>query len=98
MARHRAPGEAATRRRVASWPIAVLVIALLVAVGWVGWSWLGNVASKRAAAAAGKCPGGTVTIQVATDPSIADIIGAETVRYQQANPVVNSECVKLRVT
>ena len=98
MARHRAPGEAASKRRVASWPIAVLVIALLVAVGWVGWSWLGNVASKRAAAAANKCPGGTVTIQVATDPSIADIIGAETVRYQQASPVVNSECVKLRVT
>jgi len=98
MARHRAPGEAASKRRVASWPIALLVTALLVAVGWVGWSWLGNEATKRAAAAAGNCPGGTVTIQVATDPAIADIIGTETVRYQQASPVVNSECVKLKVT
>jgi hypothetical protein len=98
MARHRAPGEAASKRRVASWPIAILVIILLGAVAWVGWSWLGNEASRRDAAAAANCPGGTTTIQVATDPSIADTIGAESVRYTQSNPVVDDTCVKIRVT
>ena len=98
MARHRAPGEAASKRRVASWPIAVLVFVLLVAVGWVGWRWLGNEASRRDAAAAGSCPGGTTTIQVATDPTVADTIGAETVRYMQTKPVVDDTCVVIKVT
>ncbi|HEX3787845.1 MAG TPA: substrate-binding domain-containing protein [Pseudonocardiaceae bacterium] len=98
MARHRAPGTTASKRRVASWPIAVLVTVVLVAVAWVGWAWVGNEASKRAAAAASGCPGGLTTIQVATDPSIADIIGAETVRYQDGKPVVGDTCVKIKVT
>lgn len=98
MARHRAPGESAGKRRVASWPIAVLMIVVLVVVAWVGWSWLGDVASKRAAAAANQCHAGLTTIQVATDPTIANIIGQETVRYESTNPQVDSACVKIKVT
>lgn len=98
MARHRAPGEAATTRRVASWPIAVLVSVLLVAIGWVGWAWLSSEVTKRDAAAAGNCPGGTTTIQVAADPTIANTIGVETVRYMATRPVVNSSCARIKVT
>ncbi|GGM56496.1 hypothetical protein GCM10012275_29500 [Longimycelium tulufanense] len=97
MGRHRALGSA-SRRGVAGWPIAVLGLVLLVVVGWLGWSWLGGLLERRAAAEAGTCVDGEATLTVAVTPGVAEPVRRAASEWATKRPVIQDHCVTVRVT
>lgn len=105
MGRHRAESDdsvgrgrgftvpsAPTRR----WPIVLVAMLAVVAIGWFGWSAVGR--SGHQAAAAANCPNGTLSIQVAVAPSIAPAIASAAAAFAATNPVGTGHCLRVAVS
>ncbi|WP_410597665.1 hypothetical protein [Amycolatopsis sp. lyj-23] len=90
---HRIVGKKAPRRRIATWPIACAVLALLIGLGVVGWNWADNELNSRAEAQAASCNGGTANMRVVVTPSAQKPLTAAAQRWNQAATVVHGQCV-----
>ncbi|KAA2254076.1 VWA domain-containing protein [Solihabitans fulvus] len=96
MARHRAL-RTTVRRGVARWPLAIVGLVVLVLIGWLGWTWLGGVLDRRAAAQAGGCGQGDSVLRVAVAPSAADAVRAVAQTWTASHPVVLEHCIRVDV-
>lgn len=96
MSRHRALRGPA-RRGIAKWPFVAVAVVLVLAVGWMSWSYTGDLLERRAAAQLASCTEGETTLTVAVTPSIADVIGHAAVAWTQTRPVVLDHCVRAEV-
>lgn len=94
---HRAVGAAATRRRIAKWPIVAGVLVLLVALGLGGWAWANRVLDNRDAAHAKDCTDGASTMKVIVAPGVAHPVQAAAAKWNQARTVVRAHCVTIDV-
>lgn len=94
---HRAVGAAATRRRIAHWPIAAGVLVLLIALGLGGWAWANNVLDSRNAAQAKDCAEGVSTMKVIVAPGVARPVQAAATKWNQARTVVHAHCITIDV-
>ncbi|WP_410638702.1 hypothetical protein [Amycolatopsis sp. lyj-346] len=94
---HRIVGKKAPRRRIATWPIACLVLAVLIGLGIVGWNWADNELNNRAEAQAASCDGGTTHMRVIVTPGAQKPVAAAADRWNQAATVVHGECVHVMV-
>lgn len=90
---HRIVGKKAPRRRIATWPIACAVLALLIGLGIVGWNWADNELNSRAEAQAASCDGGTANMRIVVTPSAQKPLTAAAQRWNQAATVVHGQCV-----
>ncbi len=80
------------------WPIAAFVAVLLIAAGWLGWTWTHDNVTHRTAASPGTCRSGNESIQVAVTPSIAEAVGRVASDWARTNPVVADRCVTVAVS
>ncbi|HET6704220.1 hypothetical protein [Amycolatopsis sp.] len=94
---HRIVGKKAPRRRIATWPIACLVLAILIGLGVVGWNWADNELNSRAEAQAASCDGGTAHMRILVTPSVQKPVAAAADRWNQAATVVHGECVHVMI-
>ncbi|KDN19494.1 hypothetical protein [Amycolatopsis rifamycinica] len=94
---HRIVGKKAPRRRIATWPIACLVLAVLIGLGIVGWNWADNELNSRAEAQAASCDGGTTHMRVVVTPSAQKPVAAAADRWNQAATVVHGQCVHVMI-
>ncbi|WP_410616803.1 hypothetical protein [Amycolatopsis sp. lyj-109] len=94
---HRIVGKKAPRRRIAGWPIACLVLAILIGLGVVGWNWADNELNSRAEAQAASCDGGTSHMRVVVTPSVQKPVAAAADRWNQAATVVHGQCVHIMI-
>ncbi|MEU5260993.1 hypothetical protein [Amycolatopsis sp. NPDC021455] len=94
---HRIVGKKAPRRRIATWPIACLVLAVLIGLGVIGWNWADNELNSRAEAQAASCSGGTSQMRVVVTPSVQKPLAAAAERWNQAATVVHGQCVKVTI-
>lgn len=85
------------RRGVSIGVIAALatVVALVGAI--ILWRFFGNALSRRSADAAEQCLGGTATVAVVADPSIADTVNSFAENYNADATPVGDKCVKVTV-
>ncbi len=94
---HRIVGKKAPRRRIATWPIACLVLAVLIGLGVVGWNWADNELNSRAEAQAASCDGGTSNMRIIVTPSAQKPLTAAAERWNQAATVVHGQCVHVAI-
>ncbi|MEV4050521.1 hypothetical protein AB0J55_04975 [Amycolatopsis sp. NPDC049688] len=94
---HRIVGKKAPRRRIATWPIACLVLAALIGLGIVGWNWADNELNSRAEAQAASCDGGTAQMRIVVTPSVQKPLTAAAQRWNQAATVVHGQCVHVTI-
>ncbi|MEV6824305.1 hypothetical protein [Amycolatopsis sp. NPDC051102] len=94
---HRIVGKKAPRRRIATWPIACMVLAALIGLGIVGWNWADNELNSRAEAQAASCDGGTAQMRIVVTPSVQKPITAAADRWNQAATVVHGQCVHIKI-
>ncbi|SEC75338.1 hypothetical protein SAMN04489727_4952 [Amycolatopsis tolypomycina] len=94
---HRIVGKKAPRRRIATWPIACLVLAVLIGLGVVGWNWADNELNSRAEAQAASCDGGTAHMRILVTPSVQKPVAAAAERWNQAATVVHGQCVHVMI-
>ena len=72
-------------------PVVVLVGAIIL------WRFFGNALSRRSDDAAEQCLGGTATVAVVADPSIAETITVFAERYNADATPVGDKCVEVTV-
>lgn len=94
---HRIVGKKAPRRRIATWPIACLVLAVLLGLGVIGWNWADSELNSRAEAQAASCSGGTSHMRVIVTPSAQKPVETAATRWNQAATVVHGQCVHVMV-
>jgi hypothetical protein len=94
---HRAIGKAASRRRIAAWPIACVVLVGLLVLGWFGWNWADGVLNSRAEAQAAACAEGDASMRVVVAPSAEKPVTAAATRWNQAKTVVHAHCIHIGV-
>jgi len=96
MSRHRTL-RTRVRRGIAGWPIAVIGLVALIVLGVLGWSWLGGVLERRAAAEAGDCAEGEALLRIASTPSAADGVRDVAKAWSATRPVVYDHCIRVEV-
>ncbi|MFD9732891.1 substrate-binding domain-containing protein [Umezawaea sp. NPDC059074] len=96
MSRHRTL-RTRVRRGVAGWPVAVVGLVALIVLGVLGWSWLGGVIERRAAAEAGDCAEGEASLRIASTPSAADAVRDVAKAWSATRPVVYDHCIRVEV-
>ncbi|HWO61882.1 MAG TPA: substrate-binding domain-containing protein [Umezawaea sp.] len=96
MSRHRTL-RTRVRRGVAGWPVAVVGLVALIVLGVLGWSWLGGVIERRAAAEAGDCAEGEAALRIASTPSAADAVRDVAKAWSATRPVVYDHCIRVEV-
>ncbi|SHG68243.1 VWA domain-containing protein [Streptoalloteichus hindustanus] len=96
MGRHRSR-SADARRGIAWWPLAVLGVVALVVLSYLGWTWLGGLLERRAAAEARDCVEGEAVLSLAVTPSAAGPIREIATAWSDQHPVVQDRCVTVRV-
>ncbi|MEU8418054.1 hypothetical protein [Amycolatopsis japonica] len=94
---HRIVGKKAPRRRIAKWPIACLVLVVLVAIGVFGWNWADGELNTRAEAQAKACSAGDTPMRVIVTPSIEKPVRAAAERWNNAATVVRDHCVIIQI-
>ncbi|UXA04607.1 substrate-binding and VWA domain-containing protein [Mycobacterium sp. SMC-2] len=91
---HRSEGG----RRGVSIGVIVALVAVIVVVGTVIlWSFFGDALSNRSHKAAGRCVGGTETVAVIADPSIADSVQQFAQSYNSTAGPIGDHCVQASV-
>ncbi|EHR51020.1 hypothetical protein SacmaDRAFT_2780 [Saccharomonospora marina XMU15] len=93
---HRAIGRT-SRRGVAAWPIASVVLVVLLVLGWFGWNWADGVVQSRAQAQAADCQDGETSIQVAVAPSVEQPVMRAAQEWNDNRTVVHGYCVDVDV-
>ncbi|MET1075972.1 MAG: substrate-binding domain-containing protein [Umezawaea sp.] len=96
MSRHRTL-RTRVKRGVAGWPVAVIGLVALLVLGVFGWSWLGGVLERRAAAEAGDCAEGEALLRIASTPSAADAVRDVAKAWSAKRPVVYDHCIRIEV-
>jgi Ca-activated chloride channel family protein len=96
MARHRGAVDPA-KRGVAIWPFVAVGAVLLVLLGWVGWSWAGDVLERRLATITASCSEGDAVLTVAVTPSMADSVGRAADAWTRSRPVILDHCMRAEV-
>ncbi|GGP63320.1 substrate-binding domain-containing protein [Saccharothrix coeruleofusca] len=96
MSRHRAL-RTKVRRGIAKWPVAVVSLVVLLVLGWLGWSWVGGVVERRAAAQAGDCDQGEALLRIDAAPSVAEAVREVAERWSAQRPVVYDHCIRVEV-
>ncbi|MGW4113335.1 substrate-binding domain-containing protein [Actinosynnema sp. NPDC004786] len=96
MSRHRAL-RTKVRRGIAKWPVAIVGLVVLVALGWVGWTWVGGIVERRAAAQAGDCNEGDALLRIASTPSVAEAVKQVAEAWSEQRPVVYDHCIQVEV-
>ncbi|ALG11032.1 substrate-binding domain-containing protein [Kibdelosporangium phytohabitans] len=96
MGRHRALDN--VRRGVAKWPLAVLGVVVLLALAWLGWTWIERELEERAAAQSKSCPEGDSVLRIAVTPSAAGAVDEAAKRWNTQKTVVNDHCVRVEVS
>ncbi|MBE1494986.1 hypothetical protein H4696_002086 [Amycolatopsis lexingtonensis] len=94
---HRIVGKKAPRRRIATWPIACMVLAALIGLGIVGWNWADSELNNRAEAQAASCSQGTSHMRVVVTPSVQKPLTAAADRWNKAATVVHGQCVHVMI-
>jgi len=75
-----------------------VVLLVLSAAGWAGWSWLGKVVEQRAQAEASSCHQGEAVLTVAAAPSVAKPLREAADEWRTQRPVVQDHCIVVEVT
>ncbi|MEU4743800.1 substrate-binding domain-containing protein [Actinosynnema sp. NPDC023658] len=96
MSRHRAL-RTKVRRGIAKWPVAIVGLVVLLVLGWLGWSWVGGIVERRAAAEAGDCNEGNALLRVAATPSVAEAVKQVAEAWSRQRPVVYDHCIQVEV-
>jgi Ca-activated chloride channel family protein len=96
MSRHRTL-RTRVRRGIAGWPVVVIGVVALVVLGVLGWSYLGGVIERRAAAEAGDCAEGEAALRIASTPSAADAVRDVAKAWSATRPVVYDHCIRVEV-
>ncbi|GAB3008657.1 substrate-binding domain-containing protein [Saccharothrix stipae] len=96
MSRHRAL-RTKVRRGIATWPVAIVGLVVLLVLGWLGWSWVGGIVERRAAAQAGDCNEGEALLRVAATPSVAEAVKQVAEAWSRQRPVVYDHCIRVEV-
>lgn len=94
---HRAVGKAASRRKIAKWPLVAAAMVALVVIGLFAWNWASNVVDTRAEAQAKNCAEGDSTMRVVVAPGAARAVSAAATKWNDARTVVHSHCVHIDV-
>jgi hypothetical protein len=87
MSRHRAL-RTKVRRGIATWPVAIVGLVVLIVLGWLGWNWVGGLVERRAAAQAGDCHEGQALLRVSSTPSVAEAVKQVAEAWSRQRPVV----------
>lgn len=105
MGRHRAGSSDAHDREVTPagrparrWPVLLVVVVAVVAIGWFTVSWVGGLVRHSDAAAAATCPAGNLTIQIAVAPAMAAPAARAAAEYNAGHAVSTDHCVEVRVS
>jgi hypothetical protein len=77
--------------------IAALATVVVLVGAIILWRFFGNELSRRSSDAAEACLGGTASVAVVADPSIADIVGSFAEKYNADVKPVGDKCVKVTV-
>ncbi|MFN8071241.1 MAG: hypothetical protein U0R66_05445 [Mycobacterium sp.] len=85
------------RRGVSIGVIAALVTVVVLVGAIILWRFFGNALSRRSSDAADQCLGGTATVAVVADPSIADSVGSFAQAYNADAKPVGDKCVEVVV-
>ena len=96
MSRHRAL-RTKVRRGIATWPVAIVGLVVLLVLGWLGWSWVGGLVERRAAAQAGDCNEGESLLRIASTPSAAEAVKQVAEAWSRTRPVVYDHCIQIEV-
>ncbi|WP_447003297.1 substrate-binding domain-containing protein [Saccharothrix isguenensis] len=96
MSRHRAL-RTKVRRGIAKWPVAIVGLVALLVLGWLGWSWVGGLVERRAAAQAGDCDEGQALLRIASTPSVAEAVKQVAEAWSRQRPVVYDHCIQIEV-
>src|SRR5437763_753143 len=96
MARHRTL-HTRVRRGIAHWPLLIVGLVALVVLGWLGYTWVGGVLERRAAAEAGSCSEGDEAVHVAAAPSVAEAVQQAGNAWNRQRPVVLDHCMHVEV-
>src|SRR5215204_1002560 len=96
MSRHRAMRGPA-HRGVAKWPIVALSTVTLIVLGWLGWSYAGDLLERRAAAQLASCIEGEETLTIAVTPSMGEVIQGAALAWAKTHPVVLDHCMRAEV-
>ncbi|WP_332461415.1 hypothetical protein [Amycolatopsis aidingensis] len=94
---HRAVGRKARGRRIATWPIACVVLVALLALGWMGWTWADGLLNSRARAQGAGCAEGAATLSVVVTPTAQGPVQTGAQRWNEAGTVVRAHCVHVTV-
>ncbi len=86
------------RRGVSIGVIAALVAVVVVVAAVILWRFFGDALSDRSHTAAGRCVGGTETVAVVADPSIAEPVRERAERYNASATPVGDRCAAVAVT
>jgi Ca-activated chloride channel family protein len=96
MARHRA--FAGVRPGIAKWPVGVISVVALLALGWIGVGAVNRAADRRSGAQAHACPAGDAVVQVAVTPSVAEAVADAARRWNAQGPIVSDHCVRISIS
>ncbi|GLZ34696.1 hypothetical protein Lesp02_68830 [Lentzea sp. NBRC 105346] len=96
MSRHRTL-RAKVRRGVAKWPVAVVVVVVLLGLGYVAYNWVSGIVADRAAAQAKNCSEGPALLRIAATPTIADSVVEVAKAWSATRPVVYDHCIQIEV-
>ncbi|MCC8244130.1 substrate-binding domain-containing protein [Saccharothrix luteola] len=96
MSRHRAL-RTKVRRGIATWPVAIVGLVVLIVLGWLGWNWVGGLVERRAAAQAGDCHEGQALLRVSSTPSVAEAVKQVAEAWSRQRPVVYDHCIQIEV-
>lgn len=94
---HRAVGKEATRRGIAKWPIAIVVVLAVIGAGAMAMVWGNNALNNRADAEAQGCPEGRRTLRIAVAPKLEEPISAIADKWNAADRVVHSHCITVEI-
>jgi len=89
--------EDGARRGVSVGVIGALAAVVVLVGAIILWRFFGNALSRRSDDAAEQCLGGTATVAVVADPSIADTITSFAESYNAEATPVGDKCVKVTV-
>lgn len=96
MSRHRAEGDP-SERGVAIWPFVAVGAVLVLLLGWLAWSWAGDILARRLQAQLAGCSQGEAVLTVVVTPAMAGVVGRAADTWTKSRPVVQDHCVRTEV-
>lgn len=96
MSRHRTE-DGPSERSVAIWPFVAVGAVLVLLLGWLAWSWTGDILARRLQAQLAGCAEGEVVLTVVVTPSMAGVVGRAADTWTKSKPVVQDHCIRTEV-